>query len=379
MAPDYAGGSLLNLMASIAEACGAPRRHAPLVGLGAAELASARNVVLLVIDGLGDRFLARHGEGGELARRRRRAITSVFPSTTATAITTTYSAASPLEHGLTGWFTYFGEAACVGAPLPFISRGDLLPLQRRIAPEAAFRAPALFPSLARKSVVVTTRDIVDSTYNRHYCRGAERVAYDRVDELPGAVAKAVKSGAEPKFVYAYWPDYDRVSHRHGCESREALERLQAIDAAFDDLVRSLRGTDSVVLATADHGFVDVPAENSLELPSALAAQLRFPLCGERRVAYCHVQSPANFLADAKEWFGDRADVRPSAELLAEGWFGPGEAHPRFAERIGDVALVLRGRYTIKDWVAGEARHLHVGNHGGDSEDEMLVPLIVERT
>jgi hypothetical protein len=72
-------------------------------------------------------------------------------------------------------------------------------------------------------------------------------------------------------------------------------------------------------------------------------------------------------------------VRPSAELLAEGWFGPGEAHPRFAERIGDVALVLRGRYTIKDWVAGEARHLHVGNHGGDSEDEMLVPLIVERT
>ena len=40
---------------------------------------------------------------------------------------------------------------------------------------------------------------------------------------------------------------------------------------------------------------------------------------------------------------------------------------------------MRGRYTVKDWVAGEARHLHVGNHGGTSEDEMLIPLILETT
>jgi len=80
---------------------------------------------------------------------------------------------------------------------------------------------------------------------------------------------------------------------------------------------------------------------------------------------------------AKDWLGDRADVRPSRELLDEGWFGPGAPHPSFAERIGDVALVMRGNYTVKDWTPGEARYLHLGNHGGTSESEMMIPLITE--
>jgi hypothetical protein len=82
---------------------------------------------------------------------------------------------------------------------------------------------------------------------------------------------------------------------------------------------------------------------------------------------------------ARDWLGERADVRPSRELVDEGWFGTGEAHPRFAERVGDVALVMNGRYTVKDWLAGEPRHLHIGNHGGATAGEMMIPLIVEST
>jgi hypothetical protein len=107
--------------------------------------------------------------------------------------------------------------------------------------------------------------------------------------------------------------------------------------------------------------------------------LRFPLSGERRVAYCHVHSRNDFLKKAEDWLGERADVMPSAQLVGDGWFGPGTPHPRLDERIGDVALVMRGRYTVKDWAPGESRHLHIGNHGGTSEDEMLIPLIVEKT
>jgi len=121
--PDYAGGGLANLVASIVAACGGAPRHAPLTALPASELAAARSVVLLLFDGLGDRYLEREGAGGALAAHRRGAITSVFPSTTASAITTSYTGWTPLEHGLTGWFTLFAEAGCVGAPLPFQRRG----------------------------------------------------------------------------------------------------------------------------------------------------------------------------------------------------------------------------------------------------------------
>ncbi len=373
MQPDYSGGGLVNLMASIVEACGGRALHPCLKDFS---LGEPRNLVLLVVDGLGDNYLVRHG--GELAARRRRAITSVFPSTTASAITTSYTGCTPLEHGLTGWFTYFGEAACVGASLPFKSRGDMRPLAARgVRPEDIYVRPSIFEQIPQRSIVVTARDIVDSDYNVCHCRGAERLAYETLDDLVALVEHAVKSGCERKLVYAYWPAYDQVSHRYGSESREAAAEFEKIDSAFAELRRRLAGTETTLLATADHGFVDVAPEQSLELPGFLARDLRLPLCGERRIAYCHVHAPAEFAKKAKDWLGDRADVLPSRELWRQGWFGAGTPHERFAERIGDVALVMRGRYTVKDWVAGESRHLHIGNHGGPSEDEMLIPLVME--
>lgn len=375
MLPDYGGGSLVNLMASLVAACGGKPLHAPLRNFSVGE---PRNLVLLIVDGLGDVLLRRHGAGGELERRRRRSITSVFPSTTASAITTSYTGCTPLEHGLTGWFTYFGEAGCVGAPLPFRSRGDNASLRGRgFSPERAFPAASLFEALPLRSIVVTYRQIIDSDYNLRHCAGAERRAYETLAELADQVATAVKSSAERKLIYAYWPEYDAISHRHGCESPEALGKLAEIDAAFGALLARLSGTETAVVATADHGFID--AEDCLEPPAAISSLLRFPFCGERRVVYCHVHNEKEFMARAQEWLGERADVRPSRELVEAGWFGPGKPHPRFAERIGDVALLMRERHTVKDWTPGEPRHLHIGNHGGTSEDEMLIPLILEKT
>ncbi|HEX7054771.1 MAG TPA: alkaline phosphatase family protein [Burkholderiales bacterium] len=373
MQPDYSGGGLVNLMASLVQACGGRALHPPLRDFTPGE---PRNIVLLIVDGLGDNYLGRRG--GELAARRRRAITSVFPSTTASAITTSYTGATPLEHGLTGWFTYFGEAGCVAASLPFRSRGDMVSLSARgVTPDEIYVRSPIFEQLPVRSIVVTHRDIIDSHYNVRHTRGAERVAYGTLEELVAHVERSVKSGPERKFVYAYWPVYDQVSHRHGSESREAAAEHEKLDAAFAALCARLRGTQTLLVASADHGFVDVTPEETLELPARLAAQLRFPLCGERRIAYCHVHSPREFAAQARDWLGERADVVPSRSLVDEGWFGGGAPHPRFAERIGDVALVMRGRYTVKDWLAGESRHLHIGNHGGTSEDEMLIPLVTE--
>jgi hypothetical protein len=375
MRPDYAGGSLVNLMASLVAACGGKPRH-PL--LRDFSVAGARNVVLLIVDGLGGNFLARRGAGGELARRRRAAITSVFPSTTASAITTSYTGRTPLEHGLTGWFTYFGEAGCVAAPLPFRSRGDNESLrQRGFTPERAFTSGSIFGEIPIRSIVVTHKDIVDSDYNLRHCAGAERRAYGTLDEMVEGIVAAVKSSPERKFIYSYWPDYDATSHRYGCESPEALRALHDIDAAFGTMLARLSGTESAVVATADHGFID--AEDCLEPPPEISSMLRFPLCGERRVAYCHVHDEKVFILRVADWLKEKADVRPSRELVAEGWFGPGAPHPRLAERVGDVAIVMRGRHTVKDWTPGEPRSLHIGNHGGTSEDEMLIPLILETT
>ena len=376
--PAYGGGSLVNLVASLVETCGGRPRHPAAALLEPRELERARNVVLVILDGLGDNYLMRQGKGGELARRRRGALTSVFPSTTASAITTSYTGCTPVEHGITGWYTYFGEAGYVAAPLPFRTRGDMLPLREKgFSPERAFTARPIFEGMQARAIIVSSAEIIASEYNLYHCAAAERRAYDSLERFVAEVVAAVKSGPERKFVYAYWPAYDAVSHRYGSLSAEAAREFERIDAAFGDLLRRLSGTETAVVATADHGFIDVPPEAALELPASLAAMLRFPLCGERRVAYCHVHDSDAFAQKARDWLGERAEVKPSAQLVHEGWFGPGEAHPRFAERVGDIALLMNERYTVKDWTAGEARHLHIGNHGGPTADEMMIPLIVE--
>src|SRR2546423_14395136 len=149
-------------MASIVAACGGRARHPELASLSSAHFANARNIILIIADGLGERYLMQRGAGGELARRRKAAITSVFPSTTASAITTSYTGATPLEHGLTGWFTYFGDAGYVAAALPFRTRRDNASLREKdITPERAYPVPSLFESLPVRSIVVTYKEIID--------------------------------------------------------------------------------------------------------------------------------------------------------------------------------------------------------------------------
>jgi len=233
--PDYAGGGFVNLIASIAAACGGTPRHPPLRDLPPGALAGARNLVLLIVDGLGDAYLRREGCGGALLGHRRGALTSVFPSTTASAITTSLTGWSPLEHGMTGWFTLFGEAGCVGAALPYLRRGERSTLG--VTPAHLFRAPALVDGLARRSIVVTHRG---ATYNLHHCGQAERRAYDTLAELVEQTVAAATSGSEAKFIYVYWPEFDGHSHRHGNASPEVRAHFSEVDEAFAALSSTAR-------------------------------------------------------------------------------------------------------------------------------------------
>ena len=117
--PDYHNGSIVNLTASILGAMGRPRAaYAPLAALPPERLRITRNVALLVIDGLGYNWLRSHGEGSFLQRHLLARISSVFPSTTASAVTTFLTGDAPQQHGITGWFMYLREIGAVTRVLP---------------------------------------------------------------------------------------------------------------------------------------------------------------------------------------------------------------------------------------------------------------------
>jgi hypothetical protein len=381
--PEYRGGSLVNLTASLAASRGGCPRHAPLAALMPETITAPRNLVFLLIDGLGYNYLAEVGRGGALHDHCVGRLTSVFPSTTASAITTSLSGLSPHEHGLTGWFTWFPEAGVVAAPLPFRRRGDDMPLgDLGLRPEQLFDASSMLDTLDARTMIVTARRIVDSTYSLHFGGRAERAGYEDLAGMVDAIEAAVRGGPERKYIHAYYPEFDAVAHQHGVASRQAASRLTAIDAAFAALLQRLSGTDTALVVSADHGFIDTAPHEALELAAFpdLAELLRLPLTGEPRVVFCHVQAGAvdDFMRRARSALGAYAEVHASADLVAAGWFGSGRAHPQLLDRVGDVTLVMRGHYTLKDRLPGEKPHALIGNHGGVTEDEMWVPLVVAR-
>ena len=70
------------------------------------------------------------------------------------------------------------------------------------------------------------------------------------------------------------------------------------------------------------------------------------------------------------------DLVSSSRLLEAGWYGLGAPHPGLKNRIGHYTLVMRENYMITGRLPGERPNCHIGVHGGVSQDEMYVPLIV---
>jgi hypothetical protein len=383
--PDYRGGSIVNLMASIMAARGADPGIYPTLGLlPPQELRGVRNLVLFVIDGLGHAHLRQASPGGVLQRNLRGRITSVFPSTTASAITTFLTGTAPQQHGLTGWFTYFRGLDRVVTVLPFLDRLTNTSLTGQgIDARQVFDRPAVFAQMAARSYVVVPERIAHSPYNLHHCAGAVIRPYRSMGRFFSAVKAILREGEGPAYVYAYWPELDHLAHEHGLASRSVGAHLAQLEAAFEDFLAGISGTGSTIIVSADHGIIDSAPSRLIEMEDhpALAGWLARPLCGERRAAFCYVrpEAHARFEAYVAERLDTYTRLMRGADLIEGGYLGIGPAHPQLAERVGDYALLMRENYTIKDWVAGEKRYRHIGTHGGLSDQEMYVPLVFIRT
>lgn len=381
--PDYGPDGLFGLVGAIGRFLDGRAWHLPGEG-GAPEAGgNAPVLVFLLVDGLGDDFLCRVGEGSALLARRVRRITSVFPSTTASAVTTVLTGLPPAAHGLTGWFVNDRRFGGVLAPLPMVTRAGgklrgLLPQPR------LFPYRTLFQHRRRCSVFVAPQHLAFSPYTRRHARGARVVAYRGLPAMMDAIANevAVLRAGSGGYVHAYYPTFDALSHAYGCRSPQALGEFARIDAAFAALLARLKGSGAEVIVSADHGFTDSPEGRLVRLerfPDA-AAMLAAPLFGERRAAYCEVRPGAesDFSAFVREALTGKAVCVPSPEIVDSGLLGPGPAHRRLRERVGTHTLLMELGWTILDRMPGERHHRMLGVHGGLSASEMWVPLIRAR-
>lgn len=375
------GATIVGLAAAIAGSFGRNRAAGGELANPAvsAAISEARHIVLLLLDGFGERQLQTLRPAGALAACRAGTLHSVFPTSTAPAITSFATARFPGEHANPGWFCWSDAHGAVVRTLPMDLRGS---------PGQMLDSAVLWDwqsaSLESRVPVLSLQPdfIADSSFTRHAWAGATRGGYRNVDDLVATVDVAVRANPGGAWIWAYLPQFDAISHEHGWASDTAAGVAGRFDRVFERLAARLDGTGALLLATADHGFVDVPPAQRLRLDDfpAVAELLDRPLCGEPRIVYCQPKAGHGqvFEAAVREHLGFAFDVVRTEALLQAGWFGPGAVSPKLAGRIGSHVLVGRDRFTLVDCIEGEPEPAFIGMHGGIHPDEILVPLIAAR-
>ncbi len=386
--PDYSGQGLFNLISTLIQARGGVSEYPSVLGLDLEALQRATNLILLIIDGLGDNWLTCQAPAGVLNQARLGALSSVFPSTTATAITTVLTGYAPLRHGLTGWFTYFGELGSVLAVLPGRPRYGGVPYrQAGIDPQRLLGLPSIFDRIQTRGIALAPRFIADSDFNRAMLGRGKVYGFDSLEGIFAQVLALIRPrrrwgqwrvSRERRYLYLYWPRLDAIGHEQGIEGAAALAHLAEIEQALAEFIAQAAGTDTVLLVTADHGQIDTNPEAVIDIAQhpELAECLVLPLCGEPRAAWAYVRAGAKrrFEDYCYGALGEWIEVIPSERLIAEGYLGPGPAHPRIRERVGDYCLLPRNNRVIRHTLPLEDAISQIGVHGGLSAAELWVPL-----
>jgi predicted AlkP superfamily pyrophosphatase or phosphodiesterase len=380
--PNYKDGSIVNLMSSISMAFDKKSRYKTLKILKPSELKS-KNIVLLVIDGLGYDYLMKSKKDNILKQNLKGKITSVFPSTTAAAIPTFLTGVPVQQHALTGWFTYLKEIGAVSKILPFTARVKSYQLSESgVDPKKIFTEKPFFDKIKANSYIIQDKTIAYSDFSLTNKGKAKALSF-KPSSLNGffrQIKKAISSNNRRKYIYAYWADFDSICHVYGTKSPKTKKHFNDINKKLESFIKSIKKTDTTVIVTADHGFIDSDKSKLIDLKDhpKLADSIIIPLCAERRLAYCYVRpsKTKQFEDYIKKNLKHACYLYKSEELIKKNYFGLFKPNKKLYDRVGDYTLIMKDNYLIADSVLGEKKSFHIGNHGGVSNQEMHVPLVI---
>ena len=290
--PNYQNGSIVNLMSSIKKVLGGKSKYKPLKNFELSRI-SGKNIVLIVIDGLGYDYLTQYGKDSFLYKNLERKITAVFPATTASAMTAFSTGLPPQQHALTGWFMYLKEIGAVSTILPFTTRaGDLKLGNGKIEYKDIYNGGSFFEDLKATSVSIKHRAYCDSEYSRLVEKGAKKLPFSNLNGFFRQINKSLNSISGKKYILAYWAELDELCHRKGVGSKETRKHFNDLDEKIELFARSVENKNTAIIISADHGLIDTKKKNKIiELKNhpRFVETLSMPLSGDTRLVYCYVR------------------------------------------------------------------------------------------
>jgi len=357
--PDYGARCVTNIVPTIVAK---PAECPPWFPRAAHQ---ASQVVLLVLDGLGWCQLEdRLAIAPNLAAMRGGPITTVCPTTTASALTSIATGLPPGEHGVVGY-----RMRVHGTVLNTLRwrRDDAGDARRSFVPS---EIQPYEPFLGPGTSVITKAEFSTSGFTQAHLRNGKWTPWYTPSNIATQIHRRLSAG-DP-LVYAYYDGIDKVAHAFGL-GEHYDDELAFVDTLVGAISSKLP-PGAVLLVTADHGQVHV-GDAVVDLPADVEKMVT-SMSGEGRFRWLHTRPErvARLAEEAADAFGNEAWVVTKDQIVEERWLGPRVSRDA-SDRLGDVALVPFEPISYRDPNDVGLTEL-IGRHGSMTPAEVFVPLLV---
>ena len=393
--PDYGGYSIVAIPGVIRTIFGdrVKRAGAVYAAVKHAIPNGIKKVILLILDGLGydhlKRLLAEHPDlylhrlinSGTMIP-----ITSVFPSTTVSALTSYSTGLTPQEHGMIGYRLYLQEISAITNMVRLSilgnEEGDSA-LKAGIDHQTFLNSSTLYTQLNRLGVeshILLGKYIAKSGLSSIIYKGVGKIhPVVNFSDMLVFARRLVQKARGNTFLSLYWGGTDAIAHTYGPWTEEFTAELRTLDAAIGREIID-RIDETLLIISSDHGFIPMRESDYYDISHIPEFEhgLLLPPTGEPRASYLYLREGTRkrILAAINEHLSGGLVAIDSETALSSGLFGTGTVKEEVHDRVGDLIVVSTGKTAIfhpyKDAIKLK------GMHGGLTREEMLVPLIVSK-
>ena len=330
-----------------------------------------RRECLLLIDGMGLAALEKYGKQFPIFQQVNSlpSLTSHFPSTTATNLSSLGTGVLPGVHGMLGYTVRVPRSGEPGRLL------NSLKWDERVDPVIWQSVPTLFERASAQGVNVShvaAKRYEGSGFTQAALRGAKYIGANQIEDIVKAGIGAMEP--ENSFAYLYINHLDHAGHEDGVGSENWLIALDVVATLITQLRDRLpKGTRLWI--TADHGMINAGEKIVLGQDNPLMADVTL-VGGEPRARHIYLRqgSVNESVLRWQEFLANRASVYSKADAIAAGLFGE-QVSIDSHDRLGDLIAIPNGEVVLVDPSRVKEESKMVGHHGGLVERETAIPLL----